>query len=175
MAVWSLSCIMWALVPWPGIEPRPPALGTQRLSCWAPREVPSSCHLYHCKGRGLTQNLFSLVLSGLWGALFNIQISPSLKGDPDFLSPFSIFHGVIIMSAGHSGSLSTKVQGSHKFLKSITLHPGLGPPHPLLKSGFHPSGIPSHPTQMPINLFLLLFFHVPHHPHSFYNDDFRDI
>ena len=31
---------MWDLVPWPGIEPRPPTLGAQSLSHWSPREVP---------------------------------------------------------------------------------------------------------------------------------------
>ena len=30
---------MWDLVPWMGIEPRPPALGAQRLSHWTTREV----------------------------------------------------------------------------------------------------------------------------------------
>ena len=34
------SCAMWDLVPWPGIEPRPPALGVQSLSHWTTREVP---------------------------------------------------------------------------------------------------------------------------------------
>ena len=29
------------LVPWPGVEPRPPALGTQNLNHWTTREVPS--------------------------------------------------------------------------------------------------------------------------------------
>ena len=29
------------LVPWPGIEPEPPALGAQSLNCWATREVPA--------------------------------------------------------------------------------------------------------------------------------------
>ena len=31
---------VWDLVPWPGIEPGPPALGVWRLSHWSPREVP---------------------------------------------------------------------------------------------------------------------------------------
>ena len=39
-AVPGLSCGMWDLVPWPGIEPRPPALRAQSLSCWTSREVP---------------------------------------------------------------------------------------------------------------------------------------
>ena len=32
------SCGMWDLVPWPGMEPRPPALGVQ--SHWTTRGVP---------------------------------------------------------------------------------------------------------------------------------------
>ena len=34
------SCGMQDLVPWPGIEPGPPALGTWSLNRWATREVP---------------------------------------------------------------------------------------------------------------------------------------
>ena len=30
----TLSCSIWDLVPWPGIEPGPPALGTWSLSHW---------------------------------------------------------------------------------------------------------------------------------------------
>ena len=33
---------MWDLVPWPGIEPRSPALGAQCLFHWTTREVPES-------------------------------------------------------------------------------------------------------------------------------------
>ena len=47
LAVLGLSCDMrtlnpdiWNLVPWPGIEPAPPALGVQSLSHWTTREVP---------------------------------------------------------------------------------------------------------------------------------------
>ena len=36
----GLSCSMWDLVPWPGIEPGPLALGAQRLSHRTTREVP---------------------------------------------------------------------------------------------------------------------------------------
>ena len=36
----GLSCSMWDLAPWPGIEPGPPALGAQSLSHWTTREVP---------------------------------------------------------------------------------------------------------------------------------------
>ena len=39
----TLSCGTWGLVPWPGIEPGPPALGVQSVSHWTIREVP---HIY---------------------------------------------------------------------------------------------------------------------------------
>ena len=32
----SLGCSIQYLIPWPGIEPRPPALGVQNLSSWTP-------------------------------------------------------------------------------------------------------------------------------------------
>ena len=34
------SCSMWALLPWPGLRPSPPALEAQSLSHWTTREVP---------------------------------------------------------------------------------------------------------------------------------------
>ena len=37
----TLSCGMWDLVSWPGIEPGPHALATWSLSHWTTREVPS--------------------------------------------------------------------------------------------------------------------------------------
>ena len=40
LAVLCLSYDLWDLVPWPGIEPRPPALGVQSFSHWTTREVP---------------------------------------------------------------------------------------------------------------------------------------
>ena len=51
LAVPGLSCSMRDLVPRPGIEPGPPALGAWSLSPWTTREVPglsifdsSNCH-----------------------------------------------------------------------------------------------------------------------------------
>ena len=38
--IWTLSCSMWDLAPWPGIKPWPLALGAWRLSHWTSREVP---------------------------------------------------------------------------------------------------------------------------------------
>ena len=37
----TLSCGMWDLLPQPGIEPRPHALGAQSLNHWTAREVPT--------------------------------------------------------------------------------------------------------------------------------------
>ena len=42
----TLSCDIWDPVPWPGIEPRTPALGTRSLSHWTNREVPMSMVLF---------------------------------------------------------------------------------------------------------------------------------
>ena len=36
----------WSLVPWPGMEPRTPALGAQSLSHWATWEVPVNIYFY---------------------------------------------------------------------------------------------------------------------------------
>ena len=40
LAVPGLSCGMWDLVPWWGIERRPPTLGARSLSHWTTREAP---------------------------------------------------------------------------------------------------------------------------------------
>ena len=34
------NCVMWNLIPWPGIKPRPPPLRTQSVSHWTTREIP---------------------------------------------------------------------------------------------------------------------------------------
>ena len=40
--MWTLSCSMWDLVPWPGMEPGPPALETPNFSHCTTREVPTA-------------------------------------------------------------------------------------------------------------------------------------
>ena len=45
VSIATLSCSMWDLVPWPGIKPRPPALGAQSFSHWTTREVSLSVFL----------------------------------------------------------------------------------------------------------------------------------
>ena len=51
LAVLSLSCSMWDLVPWPGIEPGAPALRVWSLSHWTTREVLSNDVLSSQSGR----------------------------------------------------------------------------------------------------------------------------
>ena len=50
LAVLGLSCGMWDLVPWPGIEPGPPALTAQSLSHRTTREVPWCVFLWNPEG-----------------------------------------------------------------------------------------------------------------------------
>ena len=45
LAALGLSCSMWDLVPQPGVEPVPTALGVWSLSHWTPREVLFLCFL----------------------------------------------------------------------------------------------------------------------------------
>ena len=42
----TLSCNMWDLVPWPGVEPTPPAVGVNSSSHRTTVEVPSGLILY---------------------------------------------------------------------------------------------------------------------------------
>ena len=38
--MWTLSCSMWNLVPWPVIKAGPPALGALSLNHWTTTEIP---------------------------------------------------------------------------------------------------------------------------------------
>ena len=42
-SMWTLSCRMRDLIPWPGMEPGPSVLGAQSLGPWTSREVSSIC------------------------------------------------------------------------------------------------------------------------------------
>ena len=54
---------MWDLVPWPGIEPRAPALGAQSPSHWTTKEVPEI--LFHWRRPSLVvQSLSHVQLFG---------------------------------------------------------------------------------------------------------------
>ena len=66
----NLSCDMGELVPWPRMEPRPPALGSWRLSHYTTREVPPPPHfiiLYSDKSQGYpSSSAAALTWSPLW-------------------------------------------------------------------------------------------------------------
>ena len=47
--MWTFSCGIWDLVPWPGIHPTSPAPRVQNLSCWAIREVSMYLFFFHLK------------------------------------------------------------------------------------------------------------------------------
>ena len=49
------SCGMWDLVPWPGIEHRPPVLGMCSFNHWTTREVPFT---FWCQQGG---NMYTLM------------------------------------------------------------------------------------------------------------------
>ena len=62
-----LSCAMWDLTPWPGLEPGPPTLGVWSLSHWITREVPNQ----------LKKKIYIYILSCM-GCLYILDINPLL-------------------------------------------------------------------------------------------------
>ena len=76
------------LVPWPGIETVPPAVGTQRLNRWTTREVPGSEPLIPCcitvlSSWGLTNHHIELWFYSLLSITQKIQIIFFTKASPD--------------------------------------------------------------------------------------------
>ena len=59
-AVLGLSCTMWDLVPWPGIEPEPSALVVQSLSHCTTREVQGPALQHGWQGPSCSGPAFSL-------------------------------------------------------------------------------------------------------------------
>ena len=51
------GCSTWDLLPWPGIEPGPLALGAQSLSLWTAREVPKKIYLDFYKNLVLSEGV----------------------------------------------------------------------------------------------------------------------
>ena len=72
-----LCCSMWDLVPWPGIKPRPPALGVWNLNHWTTREVPNGEQSYVLIGRCRLQSRTFTFLGDLEEASV-IATSPAL-------------------------------------------------------------------------------------------------
>ena len=93
----TLSCGMRDLVPWPGVEPRPPALGAWSLSHWTIREVPLSIYFYLLCPSALAWAPIPCHLSPGWlywcpsgfllltPFLFNLSFTllPEFSGDPE--------------------------------------------------------------------------------------------
>ena len=106
-AHWIFTCDMWDLVPWPGIEPRLPALGEQSLRQWTIREV---VHIFSrwCFCRWLRS-------PGVhWFFFFEVPIS-----EWDVLLPESIhleFSEQILMTQCNKRTSSPKSQSSNIFL-----------------------------------------------------------
>ena len=81
---WTLSCPMWDLVPWPGIEPRPLALGAWSPSHWTTREDPSYFEivLLGCASYAITFTHLKCTVQGLpWWASSVVQNLPANAGD----------------------------------------------------------------------------------------------
>ena len=103
----TLSCGMWDLVPWPGIEPGPPALGAQSLSHWTTREVPLTLLIeaqltFNISFRCTTQwfNTFTdytpykvIIKSGLYSVLYitSLDLIYFTTGSLYLLIPFTYF------------------------------------------------------------------------------------
>ena len=67
----TLSCSMWALAPWPGIEPGPPALGLQNISHWTMSDNPLSVVMWELRLRACSQT------PALWRPFWSL-LSPSV-------------------------------------------------------------------------------------------------
>ena len=86
MTALGLSCSMWDLVPWPGIEPRPPALGVQSLSYW-------ECRALATGPPGKSPHFgFDLYLFSLWLVILNIHVA---------VGHLYFFFGNVSKSFGH--------------------------------------------------------------------------
>ena len=88
----GLGCSMWDQVPWPEIEPGPPALEAQNLSYWTTREVPQLFLLGKGQGFSYTRSVsrdfhkhpgqlkphWAQALSSAWPV--NSQAQPKVHG-----------------------------------------------------------------------------------------------
>ena len=75
----TLGCGMWDLVPWPGIEPRLPALGVQSLSHWTATKVPN--FKFQTNRKGVSESEVA-------------QSCPALLDPMDCSLPGSSVHGI---------------------------------------------------------------------------------
>ena len=73
LAMPSLSCGMWDLVPWPRIEPGAPTLGRWSFSQWINKEAPARWILNHWTSR--EKCLFASLLVYFWEKAESLQSS----------------------------------------------------------------------------------------------------
>ena len=80
-SMWTLSCSIWDLVPWPGIEPRSPTLGVWHFNHW-----PTG------------KSIFTILLFLFWGlaaaAAKSLQSCPTLCNPIDGSPPGSPVPGI---------------------------------------------------------------------------------
>ena len=129
----ALSCSMWDLVPWLGIEPRPPALGVHSLSHWTTRDVPFIAFQRGCAFNfelGFENYIVALILKTSNIFLKHFRISPSCPDSVTSLSgfyrlPSSPVNGHHMMTfwkptsvwrAGHLGRLAVSTRMSRSAL-----------------------------------------------------------
>ena len=126
LAAPGLSCSMWDLVSWPGIEPRPPAWAAWSLNHWTSREVPRPGFKWPSEQTIRT-------IPDTHGSPSSVQFSWSVMSDS--LQP----HG---LHAAHQASLSiTNSQSLFKLMSIELVRPSnyLILCHPLLLPSIFPS------------------------------------
>ena len=90
LAVPGLYCSMWDLVPQPGIEPRPPALGVQSLSHWTTTEVSE---FYFQTNENHYYSLLGLVLTVIFVVVVYTKSCLTLCNPIDCSTPgYSVLH-----------------------------------------------------------------------------------
>ena len=130
----TLSCALWDLVPQPGMEPGPPALGEQDLSPLNQQESPHDLFLDAATGQPQEADIFPFV--GCWLLQEGGHAAPFSTGEAlcshSFLPP-----GVVIAPATEATALKDKSQCTEdgegegetaRLLEDITklLHPPWG-------------------------------------------------
>ena len=69
-SMWTLSCGVWDLVPWPGMEPGASALGAWSFSNWTTREVLVVFFSFnHCRPNGCEMVYFPILVTFPHGVL----------------------------------------------------------------------------------------------------------
>ena len=83
--MWTLSCGMWDLVPWPGIEPGPPALGAWCLSHCTNQGGPGFLIFFYLF-------LFIFLKWPLWEACRILVPQTGIEPEPPVVEVWSLNH-----------------------------------------------------------------------------------